>query len=54
MYDISYFAPNSTSIGWDGTFKGKKMNPAVFVYFAEVEYWDNQVITYKGDVTLMR
>ncbi|MGB1216642.1 MAG: T9SS type B sorting domain-containing protein, partial [Saprospiraceae bacterium] len=40
--------------GWDGTFQGKNMNPAVFIYTIEVEFADGQVLTYKGDITLLR
>jgi len=39
---------------WDGTFRGKTLNPAVYVYYAEVEFDDGQIIPYKGDVTLTR
>jgi hypothetical protein len=30
------------------------MNPAVFVYLAEIEFLDGEVVLYKGDVTLVR
>jgi len=40
--------------GWDGTFKGKPMNPGVFVYYAKVKFTDDEVIEYQGDVTLIR
>ncbi|MEM9819478.1 MAG: gliding motility-associated C-terminal domain-containing protein [Bacteroidota bacterium] len=46
--------PNTFKHGWDGTFKGQAMNPGVFVYFAEVEFIDNEVIFYEGDVTLLK
>jgi len=38
----------------DGMFRGEELNPAVFVYLAEIEFIDGEVILYKGDVTLMR
>ena len=50
----SAFPPNDMSYGWDGTFNGKLMNPAVFVYYAELEFADGETEIYKGDVTLMR
>ena len=40
--------------GWDGVFRGKKMNPAVFVYYLEGTYLDDTEFTLKGDVTLIR
>ena len=42
------------SNGWDGTFRGRMSNPGVFVYIAEVEFLDGQLLLYRGDVTLMR
>lgn len=41
------------SAAWDGTFKGRAMNPGVFVYIFEVEFLDGFVQSYKGDVTLI-
>lgn len=48
------FQPNVESYGWDGEFKGKPMNSGVYVYFAEIEFADGQVETFKGDVSLVR
>jgi subtilisin-like proprotein convertase family protein len=45
---------NETGIGWDGTFKGKIMNPAVFVWSLEVEYIDGEGDVLKGQTTLVR
>ncbi len=45
---------NDHSVGWDGTFRGKEMNPAVFVYIAEVEFLDGTKNTYTGEFTLLR
>jgi len=40
--------------GWDGTFRGKPMDSGVYVYLAEVEFEDGQVLLYRGDVTIVR
>ena len=45
---------NETGIGWDGTFDGKVMNPAVFVWSLEVEYIDGASDVLKGHTTLIR
>ena len=42
------------SVLWDGTFNGKTMNPAVFVYLVEVEFIDGLTLLYRGDLTLLR
>jgi gliding motility-associated-like protein len=39
--------------GWDGTFKGKPMNPGVFVYLIEFNFIDGGTEVYKGDVSLV-
>jgi hypothetical protein len=48
------FQPNDPRFGWDGYFNGKLMNPAVFVYYAEIELIDGRRLLYKGDITLVR
>ncbi len=48
------FVPNDPLLGWDGTFKDKPMNPAVFAYIAKVELINGVQIPYKGDITLVR
>lgn len=42
------------SEGWDGTYKGKPLNTAVFAWYAEVEFSDDSKIYRKGNVTLIR
>ncbi len=51
---LSNFQPNDPAQGWDGRYRGKMMNPGVFVYFAEVEFQDGSVEIFKGDVLLVR
>lgn len=48
------FQPNDASFGWDGTYRGKPVNPAVYVWYAEIEFEDGEVILYKGDVAVMK
>ena len=45
---------NDESWGWDGTFRGQRLDADVFVYYAEVEYIDGQRELIKGDVLLIR
>ena len=54
MFEASNFEPNNSQIGWDGTFKEERMDPAVFIYFAEIEFIDGHVEMYKGDITLLK
>ena len=40
--------------GWDGTYRKKPLNTAVFAWYAEVEFLDDSRIYRKGNVTLVR
>ena len=53
IFERLNFEPNDVSLGWDGTFKGERMNPGVYVYFALVEFIDGSVELFKGDITLV-
>jgi len=48
------FLPNDPLKGWDGSFKGKVMNPAVFAYIARVELINGDQVDRKGDITIVR
>ncbi|MTB50449.1 T9SS type B sorting domain-containing protein [Lewinella sp. W8] len=48
------FPPNELAAGWDGTFGGRIMNPAVFVYSATVRLIDGREVTFKGEFSLIR
>ena len=53
IYSRDSFAPNDATTGWDGTYDGQLLNPAVFVYVAEVEFVDGTTKMFKGDVVLL-
>ncbi|TVQ50746.1 MAG: gliding motility-associated C-terminal domain-containing protein, partial [Saprospirales bacterium] len=48
------FHPNIPELGWDGYFRGELMNPAVFVWTAEVEFVDGEVVILSGELSLVR
>lgn len=48
------FETTRLDIGWDGTFRGKDMNKAVFVYYLEATFIDGKQVTQKGDITLIK
>ncbi len=48
------FPLNDPTSGWDGSFRGKELNPGVFARYADVERHDGRVINFKGDVTVVR
>jgi len=53
MYSVRN-ASVTESGGWDGTYKGEKLTPDVFVYLVEVECLNGDTIKAKGDVSLIR
>ncbi len=40
--------------GWDGTYKGRKVDPAVFVYYLEVKCIGGKSFFKKGNVTVLK
>lgn len=56
VYEDSNIQPNCLD-GirlWDGNFRGKPVDPAVFVYMIEVEFLDGATLLYRGDVSVLR
>ncbi len=45
---------NEYNVGWDGTFKGKPVNPGVFTWIAKVRFIDDVLETFTGDITVIR
>jgi len=43
-----------TGTGWDGSYKGKALDNAVFVYFAKVTLLDGKEVEMKGNVSLIK
>ncbi|PHN01249.1 hypothetical protein CRP01_38240 [Flavilitoribacter nigricans DSM 23189 = NBRC 102662] len=54
VFEIYDFLPNEVNFGWDGWFRGKPMNAAVFAWFTIAETIDGREIVLKGDLTLVR
>ena len=54
VFQSADFAPNDTTIGWNGTFNGDPMNPGVFVYKAQILYFDGTIQEFEGDLSLIR
>lgn len=48
------FESTDQTQGWDGTFKGKPADPAVFDYYLETYCWTGEKYFKKGNITLIR
>jgi hypothetical protein len=53
VFHASNFQPNDENYGWDGLHLNQQMNPAVFVWYANVRLIDGRIISIKGDTTLI-
>lgn len=55
VFETQNGSPNEPTWGWDGNDRnGEKLNPAVFVYSYEIECINGDLVTGKGNVTLVR
>ena len=54
VFQNEAFPPSEPEYGWDGIFRGRLMNPAVFAYRAVVVDKKGGQHFFKGDVTLVR
>ncbi|CAA6829480.1 MAG: internalin, putative [uncultured Aureispira sp.] len=54
VFEQQNFPPNFEGYGWDGRFRGTRMNTGVFVYFVEVLLIDGRREILTGNVTLFR
>ena len=48
------FASDDPASGWDGRYKGKAVDPAVYVYWLTATCADGQDYFHKGNVTVIR
>jgi gliding motility-associated-like protein len=54
VFEQSNFVPNNQSYGWNGTYKGKVLQPDVYVFLIEVVCDNGQIFASKGNITLLR
>jgi len=48
------FNTEDQNIGWDGTYQDKQLPPDVYGFYLEVQCGNEEVYTFKGNVTLLR
>ncbi len=54
VFEENEFLPNNANFGWDGSFRGKKIETGIYVWKAKVLYIDAFVETLGGNVTLTK
>ncbi len=54
IYEANNLSPNEEAGFWDGTFRGRKLDPGVFVYSLTVLTYDGLERQYNGSVTIIK
>lgn len=54
LFEAENLEPNNLSNGWNGKYKEKPLNPDVYVFIAELETQDGEMIVKSGEVNLVR
>jgi len=54
VFTASHFDPRQEQFSWDGTFKSKSLNPAVYAFQLVAKLKDGSQIIRHGDITLIR
>ncbi len=53
-YGKLVYESNDWTMGWDGTYNGKKQEMDVYTYYIKVRFQDEAVVEEKGNITLLR
>jgi gliding motility-associated-like protein len=54
IFEKYSFKANDESAGWDGTYKGQKLTPDVYVYIMDIQCQNNTTLTFKGNIALIK
>jgi len=54
VFMITNVAPDDPIAGWDGSHRGQMVDLGVYIYFAEIEFFDGHVEKVSGEVTVIR
>ncbi len=54
VFEKRNFPANDAASGWDGTFKGKTAASDTYIYMIDIICENATIITYKGNITLIR
>ncbi|MES2431553.1 MAG: PKD domain-containing protein [Bacteroidota bacterium] len=54
VFERNNFKANDVSAAWDGTYKGTKLSPDVFVYTIDIVCDNNEILTFKGNIALIQ
>lgn len=54
IFENHNFKPNDENAGWNGTYKGKLVDPGTYIYIIQLEIPGKGLQNFKGNVTILR
>lgn len=54
VFEQKDFFTNDRALGWDGRFRGEPAPPGVYVFGAEVQTPSGRIVTFRGDLLVLR
>ena len=54
VFGVTNVTPDDSAAGWNGRHRGQMLSAGVYLYVAEIEFFDGHVETVMGEVTLLR
>lgn len=54
LHEATNALPDDSSLNWDGTFRGARVGPGVYLWQIELELVDGRIINKIGDLTVIR
>ncbi|MEM1214228.1 MAG: gliding motility-associated C-terminal domain-containing protein, partial [Bacteroidota bacterium] len=54
VFEVYNSPPNDPTYGWDGSYRDRPLNAAVFVWMAEIEFADGEVEVFSGYVVIVK
>ncbi len=54
VFSRESFSLNDLNLGWDGTYRGQLVDEGIYIYYAEVEFINGQIIKVQGDVSVIK
>lgn len=54
VFEMTDSQPNDLLNGWDGTYLNQPLMPAVFIYYALIEFKDGKKTLFQGEITLVK
>ena len=54
MFESEEVLSSIETLGWNGFFNGKVVNPNIYIWVAEIKFIDGEIISYSGDLTVVQ